>query len=333
MTLNFGTDNVYYVPEGQPLIFFDIYNMRRLEFHIGRWGLFYNQARMEYITNAVNSARSVWSRHQGRNQETEGNLKKVQSFLSDFPRRPFPSTPPLDLKNIFSLRGITFWVRCSDTPLESFFEEDYNERPVTSGGAGYTPLMGAIQLSSIGDYELDIHEGIEPEGFFLEIPKGSITIASLPPEEILPLDEGFFGAFGSSGNGHVINLTHESKVSEENLVCVPFERIGEHYYATLYFHLGTDAEFDVIHRFHEKRLGFVRAAMSELGFKLVCDKNGNALYTRGNSHIHLYANATGKESAGSRFLNPFLLITCHEGESAPGKRSQLMEEIIPLFWR
>ena len=333
MTLNFGTDNVYYVPEGQPLIFFDIYDMRRLEFHIGRWGLFYNQARMEYITNAVNSARSVWSRHQGRNQETEGNLKKVQSFLSDFPRRPFPSTPPLDLKNIFSLRGITFWVRCSDTPLESFFEEDYNERPVTSGGAGYTPLMGAIQLSSIGDYELDIHEGIEPEGFFLEIPKGSITIASLPPEEILPLDEGFFGAFGSSGNGHVINLTHESKVSEENLVCVPFERIGEHYYATLYFHLGTDAEFDVIHRFHEKRLGFVRAAMSELGFKLVCDKNGNALYTRGNSHIHLYANATGKESAGSRFLNPFLLITCHEGESAPGKRSQLMEEIIPLFWR
>jgi len=333
VTLNFGTDNVYYVPEGQPLIFFDIYNMRRLEFHIGRWGLFYNQARMEYITNAVNSARSVWSRHQGRNQETEGNLKKVQSFLSDFPRRPFPSTPPLDLKNIFSLRGITFWVRCSDTPLESFFEEDYNERPVTSGGAGYTPLMGAIQLSSIGDYELDIHEGIEPEGFFLEIPKGSITIASLPPEEILPLDEGFFGAFGSSGNGHVINLTHESKVSEENLVCVPFERIGEHYYATLYFHLGTDAEFDVIHRFHEKRLGFVRAAMSELGFKLVCDKNGNALYTRGNSHIHLYANATGKESAGSRFLNPFLLITCHEGESAPGKRSQLMEEIIPLFWR
>jgi hypothetical protein len=75
----------------------------------------------------------------------------------------------------------------------------------------------------------------------------------------------------------------------------------------------------------------VRAAMSELGFKLICDQNGNALYSRGDSHIHLYANAIGKESTGSRFLRPFLLITCHEGEGAPGKRSQLMEEITPLF--
>lgn len=333
MTLNFGTDNVYYVPEGQPLIFFDIYNMRRLEFHIDRWGLFYNQAHMEYITNAVNSAQDIWCRHQSRNPATQGNLEKVQSFLRDFPRRPFPSKSPLDLKNIFSLQEITFWVRCSDIPLESFFEEDYSKHPVTIQGAGYTPLMGAIQLSSIGDYELDIHEGIETKGFFLEIPEGSITIAPLPPEEILPLDEGYFGAFGSSGNGHVINLTHESKVSEENLVCVPFQRIGEHYYATLYFHLGTEVKFDIIRRFHEKRLGFMRAAMSELGFKLVCDQNGNALYSRDNSHIHLYANATGKESTGSRFLRPFLLVTCHEGEDAPGKRSHLMEEIIPLFWR
>lgn len=334
MTLNFGTDNIYYVPEGKPLAFYDIYHMRRLDFDLERWGLFYNKAHMKYIRDNVEAARDLWFKHQKKNPHVPQAMQKLSNFLDEMPARSFPSSQPFEMNAALSPAEISLWVRCSDSPQESFFEEDYKEQGSAQEiGRASLPVIGALILSSIGDYELSIHNQVNKQGFFLEIPEDGVVTSPLSPEEILPLDEGFFGAYGSSGEGRIINLSHESKVSEENLVCAPLYHIGADFFATLFFQLRTPVDFDVIKSFPENKLNFARSVLAELGFKLILDKYGNSLYQRGKSSIHLYSNAVGKETMGDAFLRPFYFIASHEGSLAPAKRAQLLKEIQPIFKR
>ncbi|HRR99621.1 MAG TPA: hypothetical protein P5128_05165 [Candidatus Sumerlaeia bacterium] len=334
MTLNFGTDNVYYVPEGQPLVFFDIYHMRRLDFNLERWELFYNKAHVKYIRKNVESARDLWFKHQKKNSRAPKVLKKLSNFLDELPERIYSVSQPFDIKAAVSPAEISLWVRCSDAPQESFFEEDYKEQTTTQElGCATLPVIGAFIFSSIGDYELNIHDQVEKHGFFLEIPEDGLVSLPLSPEAILPLETGFFGANGSSGDGMIINLNHESNISDENLVCAPLYRIGLDFFATLFFHLKTPVNYDVIKSFPEKKLNFARSVLAELGFKHVLDKSGNALYQRGKSSIHLYTNAVGKETIGAAFMRPFYFIASHEGSLAPAKRAQLLKEILLIFKR
>ena len=334
MSLNFETDNVYFVPPGQRFILYDIYHMRRLELDLDIWRLYYNQSGMKRIGKAVKTAESLWLEEHRDAREVEQARKEVKSFLSHFPTRPFPSRKGRRLEEKFSPQKITLWVRCSDKALESFEGEDYREKGPDSSRGISNPIEGSVYLSSIGDYELSIHAGMEPQGFFLKVPsRGGVTEHALPPDELLPLGEEFFGAFGSSGKGRLINLTPDARVSKENLACTPLYRIDSHYFATLYFHLQTIDVFDVLLRFAERKIEYTRALLAELGFKKALMINGNELYKRGGALLHLYINAAGKESFGSFYLPPFLLITQNEGKTDPASRSKLMEELLPRFSR
>ena len=124
MTLNFGTDNVYYVPEGQPLVFFFFFYMRRLDFNLERWELFYNKAHVKYIRKNVEAARDLWFKHQKKNPRAPQALKKLSNFLDELPERIYSVSQPFDIKAAVSPAEISLWVRCSDPPQESFFEED-----------------------------------------------------------------------------------------------------------------------------------------------------------------------------------------------------------------
>ncbi len=332
MSLNFGTDNIYFVPEGERLSLFDVYNMRKVELDCAHWGLFYNKAKFPVIRKALNAALKRWEKHQKGPDETARGRQAVDSLIGALPLRKFPTRRFLNLEKCLSPQEITFWVRCSDTPLESFFEEDYTLRKPTPAHTLTVPVIGSIRLAAIGDFELSIPEVVEREGFFLEVSKeNGIRIEMLPPEEMLPLDEGFFGAWGSSAQGRLINLTHDARVCEENLCCTTLHRIGSHYFATLYFHLRTKVEYNVVLKFSEKKLKYAYAHLEEIGFRLHKESARNAVFKRGDSIVHLYANVAGKETLGARFLPPFLLVTLNEGSTDPATRSKLVKDLLPRF--
>ena len=330
MSLNFGTDNVYYVPEGEKLAFYDIYHMRRVGMDFSLWNVFYNNARIQYVKGEINNAWRRWSSTEKDPQSVEHARKTVHSFLEHLPvKRLSPRDQP-DPTGILAPQDIYFWVKFSDRAVESFYPEDYPVKKRKTGKKASLPVIGSFYLSSIGDFELNIHEGVEERGFILEIPEtGGIVIENLPPEQILPLDESFFGAFGSSGRGRVVNLSHDSSISRENMCCTPLHKIARDFFVTLYFHVATSVIYDVMLSFPEKSLTFIRALLGEIGFKPGPDHGGNRVYSRGQTHVQLYSNAAGKETLGSRFLKPFLLVTSYENSTDPSDRSKLMEELIP----
>ena len=335
LSLNFGTDNICFVPEGQNLIIYDIYNMRRLCLDIRSWGVFFNKAHGERIRTEIDSARERWGKHQKSPGSIARGKKAMDSFLDAFPWQTYPLKDFLNVKEIVHPLEITFWVRCSDTSLESFYMEDYQlpaHRPPHKRLP--VPVIGSVYLSAIGDFELSIHEELLNEGFFLKIPPDSgITIAPLSCDEILPLDEGYFGAYSASEKGRIINLTHDAKISGENLCSTPLYRIGSYMFINLYCHLRTNVEFDVLHRFPERKIPYTRALLSEIGFHLEREHQGNEIYRREDSFVHLYTNAAGKETLGALYLPPFFLISSHEGRLDPATRTKLMEEFIPRFKR
>lgn len=330
LTLNFGTDNIYFVPEGKSLRIFDIYHMRCRELDLTHWNLHFNSSEFNQIENALHEAGTRWEKSiKHKNTRTRGK-QILQSFLQNFPNDSDPAQPCSDIQRLFSHQQITFWVRCSDTAQESFYAEDYPESSPVRTNKVSVPVMGSIFLSGIGDFELCIHENVIRGGFFLGFPEHTGIVGyPLPPDEILPLDEEFFGAFGSSGLGRIINLTHDSRISAENLCCTPLFRTGPHFYVTLYFHLVTKVDFDVLLRIPERKIAYMRSVLAELGFKLFFQYKENRVYRRKESVVHLYSNAVGKESFNHPFLSPFLLITLNEGSTDPSTRSKLMAEFLP----
>ncbi|MBN1901133.1 hypothetical protein JW926_07405 [Candidatus Sumerlaeota bacterium] len=330
MTLNFGTDNVYFVPEGGNLRIFDIYQMRRLELDIAGWNLYFNFQKFDQIDNAVRTALAAWGKNNKNPEISENAIRTVDSFLQNFPRNPYPGENHFPIDQKFSPQAISMWIRCSDTAQESFFIEDYREStPIPSHPISF-PVIGSVFLSRIGDFEFNVHEDCGSDGFFLQMPDPScIRDYPLSPDQILPLDEEFFGSFGSSGLGRMVNLTYDAKVCEENLGCTPLFRIGENFFVTLYFHLATNAEFDVLFRIPERKTRYIRSVLSELGFEKYSEYRENVVYKRGESILHFYSNAAGKESFSMPFLPCFILITLHEGSRDPAARSRLMAEFLP----
>ena len=335
MSLNFGTDNICFVPEDENLAIYDVYNMRRLFLDIGSWGIFFNQAHRERIRGEIDSARIRWEKHQKSHQSIAGEKEVLDAFLDAFPWQSYPSNDFLNVGEIVHPQEITFWVRCSDTALESFYMEDYRlPAPLSPQKTMPVPVIGSVCLSSLGDYELSIHEEFLNKGFFLKIPPDSgIKISPLSCDQILPLDEGYFGAYSASEKGRIINLTHDARISGENLCTAPLYRVGSHMFINLYFHLRTNVEFDVLLRIPERKIQYARALFSEIGFKLFLEHQGNEIYQRDDSFVHLYTNAAGKETLGALYLPPFFLIGSHEGSLDPATRSKLMEEFIPRFKR
>jgi len=334
MTLNFGTENIYFVPEGEKFCFIDMYHMKRKEWDISKWQVFFNKNHMQDIRLSFDTALKRWqnSLEKGKKKSSSQRKKNLGSFVDNIPYKRYPSQGILGANSLLSPQETTLWVRFSDIPQESFFSEDYQEHLKDTRKRIAVPVMGSFFLSHIGDFELNIHENVFDKSFFLSIPRNKPVLESdLPPERLLPLDEEFFGAFGSSGKGRMINLTHKARISKENLFCLPLCRSGVYFFATLYCHIRTNAEFDVVFTFSENKIDYARSVLAELGFTITCKCNSNEIHTRNRTVVHLYTNAVGKETFSSPFLPPFIFVTAYKGSSDPGKRSQLMEELLPHF--
>ncbi len=332
MTLNFETDNIFYVPEGGRLRIYDLYHWRIVSIDVHNFRLYLNTTYLADIKKKVTEAyrRSIAKRsHTSREEKVRSKLKE---FFNSLEVASAPAEQNLLLQRIFAPQQATFWVRLSDGPLESFFPDDYQHSQPTPRTLNMFPLYGSLVFSALGDYEFTLPQEHYDQAFLLDVPPTTgITVCDLPADQLLPIDNEFCGSFGYSNKGNLITYTQSSEISTENLCCIPLYRIRSSLYATLYLHLQTSVKYDVIIKLPERVLPTLHNLFAEHGFHRIHEQNGNAIYRRQGDVLHVYENVAGKESLGSRFLAPFILLVQKNGTHHPGERSTLIDELALRF--
>lgn len=330
MSIGFGTDNIYYVPEGEYLSVIDLYHFHRVMLKPAEWSLFYDADRVGYCIEQIATFLSQWKEGREAEQITEAATISA-SFLDSLVTCPTPKQFHSGLKDVFEPQNVVYWIRCSDAPLESFFPEDYQKSPSGVKVEKAMPVIGSFRLSVLDDAEIPLHKSEEDTGFYLHASEESYYRETLDPLTLLPLNEGFFGSHGSSGKGRVINLDHDARISNENMICTPLHTNGKYFYATLYCHLKTQVNYQVIFPFPERRMDFANALFSELGYESVKQENGNEIFRRGDDIVHYYSNAAGKETLGKTNLKPFIVAVMAGKSTAPSRRAPLLQEFRKRF--
>ncbi|MCD6384383.1 hypothetical protein J7M23_01270 [Candidatus Sumerlaeota bacterium] len=342
-SLNFGCDNIFFVPEGEPLRIYDLYNWRVLEFDTSKLSVFLNQNYLPAIKEKIYEARERFCRKES-GENRKALQENIDKFISSIQVKKFQG---LDLRRaqseldaLFYPQSIRVWLRISDEPLESFFEEDYPERPFqpqSPSSALLLPVNGSIYLGCVEEFETALPLDEESGGFPFVLQLDSektVQISQISAFEFLPLIDDFCGAFGSSGRGNLINYTHHATVSQENLAALPLYRVGDCYYSTLYFSLSTKVEYDVMMRITEKQFANAFKTICRAGFQVVKEYVDNYIFRRGDDVVHLYGGAASKESlSASRFLPPFLLVVANDTDFSPEQRSKLLALFSDLFSR
>lgn len=342
-SLNFGTDNIYVVPPGESLQIYDIYNWRVLKLNLARLKVYLNQDYLPEIKRELASVRKRLATLLQGKKPLVGE-KELNGFFEGFNSCMLPQldsqAAQTALNKIFAPQSVTFWLRISDEPLESFFPEDYWDRAgneVISEQELLLPVNVSLYLGSLEGYELPLALDDEASGVPFVIgfkPEQLLQVASIPPLEFLPLADDFCGALGASGRGIVINYTPFATLSQQNLAATPLYKVGAAHYVTLYFSLTTRAEYNIIFPLTEKQTQIAIEKMQQAGFRIVKYENENYLLRRQDSIVHLYCSAPGKETVSvDKFLPPFLLLVANEGKCSPAERAALMSvlsDIIPL---
>jgi hypothetical protein len=341
-SLNFGTDNIFYVPEDKTLTIFDIYNWRVIELDISRIRCYLNTGHEPFVRDKIrDSTQLTFEKDKDREKVLAEVEEAIEEFMVGFQRRAFPTLASQDAdeitRDLFYPQSIVFWVRISDVSLESFFDEDYGELGDlhSFNDEVIIPINTAIYLNCLETLEqafpIEKESGTYPFalGFSEE---GTVEIQELSPFELLPLIDDYCGAYGSSGRGIMINYTHHTTVSEVNLASVPLYKSGPRHYVTLYFSLSTNVDKDITLRLTEKQFRESVSKLEGVGFQVVKTEGANYVMRRGDDVVHLYGSAMSKEAlTGSMYLSPFLLVAANDTDMDPERRSELLSLFLQLF--
>lgn len=332
MTLNFETDNIFYVPEGGMLRIFDLYDWRIFSLDVHNFRLYLNTRYRGDIKKKANEAYRRAIAKKTYSSQKKQIRPKLKEFFNSLEVASAPAKQNLLLQRIFAPQQANFWMRLSDSPLESFFPDDYQRRQPTPRPLNVLPLYGSLIFSTLGDYELMLPQEDYDQAFLLDVPPSTgISVSRLPADQLLPIDNEFCGSFGYSNKGNLITYTKSSEISTENLCCIPLYRIHDTLYATLYLHLQTPVKYDVIIKLPERVLPTLHNLFAEHGFHRIHERNGNTIYRRQDDVLHLYKNVAGRESLGRRFLVPFILLVQKNGTHNPDERSKLIDELALRF--
>jgi hypothetical protein len=77
----------------------------------------------------------------------------------------------------------------------------------------------------------------------------------------------------------------------------------------------------------EERVDEMAGLIKGLGYNVVKENSGNWIFKKGGDVVHYYGNAAGKESLGSRFASPMILVVRADGKGDVQSRSNLTEEL------
>ena len=367
----FGTDHIIYVPENEPFRYMDLYHWRRMEWDVHLMRARLRQSVIELSRQRCKDSMKEYFKTPEGLEDQAKTRALVDSFWRDIrSRTECPEPPLLDSQwpmDKAAPQKLTFWVRISDAPAESFFEEDYDSTPLLSSsssdpfspaadssaspaesgaapGRKAIPVYGNLTLKSLGDAEIALpHEGPEA-GFLLDFdPENSFRMETLDPRRPLPICQEFCGYRGASNRGYAANYTIEGKIASENLGCIPLHSFGHSAYATLYFYMKTIIQYDLVVRIRERRLEQAIHKLKAMGYSIYAEGASFKIWERpsgASSHasgtgesaggmdiLHLYVGIPGKEAEGARFMRPFVLAICQGGSYAPEKRSKLIAEL------
>ncbi len=312
---------------------YDLYDWRIFSLDVHNFRLYLNTTYRGDIKKKVNEAYRRAIAKKSHSSQKNKIQPKLKEFFNSLEVASAPAGQNPLLQRIFAPQQATFWMRLSDGPLESFFPDDYqHSQPTTPRPLNIFPLYGSLIFSTLGDYELMLPEEDYDQAFLLDVPPTTgISVSPLPADQLLPIDNEFCGAFGYSNKGNLITYTQSSEISTENLCCIPLYRIHDTLYATLYLHLQTPVGYDVIIKPPERVLPTLHNLFAEHGFHRIHEQKGNAIYRRQDDVLHLYENVAGRESLGSRFLDPFILLVQKNGTHNPAERSKLIDELALSF--
>ncbi len=322
MSLNFEGDNIFYVPEGQMLTFYDIFKMRKIFFNISKFRVHINQLREDIINERVAETLEIIKEESiSKYEEKMGKMKSFLGNLSYFDERQIVLTDP---KTLTQFLDITFWVRISDIPLETYFDEDYLDEMDSEGDYFNLPTVGGIPLSSLGDFEMNFFDN--EFDIILQIPKrDGIIVKPLDVYEFLPIIDEFCGYFGTSNKGNLVNYDLSGKIAKENLCCSPISKKGTNLFQSLYFQIKTEEKFNLT--LNVKPDKAIRV-LKQMGFEAIKEDERAMIFGRDEDVIHLYSGLPGVEYSDFPIVPTFLIAMQAKGSLEPNDRELLIREML-----
>lgn len=326
----FGTNDVIYVPAGQPLVFDDVYRWKRFKIDIDQLGLRIRPGAFEEVATKMRAALEI-VRHSPRFVDSAMQISQnTDGFLRDLATHAGAAEEPIQASFAERLKAnqASWWLRISDLPGESFFEEDYERRAKTIPNPLPHHTYGSVSIAQLDGLDVPL-SGDDEDGspFSIDTPEnGGVTRWSIVPTEPLALVHEYCGEHGASANGRTVNVSTLGELTEAHQFCTPMARLGS-LYVTLYFHYIVGSHGRVIGRIPETALEHYLAVVKHSGFALANEGPTWRIFQRDGDVLHFYSGLAGKEVEGVETIPPFMLVTRSGDSDDPLLRAELFEAV------
>jgi hypothetical protein len=330
MTAGFGTENVCWVPEGECLRFVDLLHWTEWRLDLDRWRLALPVQAREALIAQTREALNLCRARAEKEPETFRDVEHAESFLitlSEHLDPPSESTTSLTTP-LGPLASI--WVRLSDIPLESFFEEDYRPTPEPVKSFGCISSLGALRLPLCDDLEVPLM-GADPEDRIAVLTPAIDCVGEypLPLDQPPPVLDEFCGLRGNSNRGKMVNLTLDAKISSDTPIATPLFRLGRGGgFATIYFHFQTPTSPTVLLPLPPGHVHRVESSLESQGFQRTLSERRNQIWKRDEDWVHCLWNIPGLESEDLPVLDPIIVVAQAEGSRDPALREALLAAIL-----
>lgn len=326
MTVGFGTENLVFVPAGAELEIWDVYHWRRARLDMRR--------------------ATVHLREDGRDRII-AELEKLEGGQEPAaPEHPFAKLTGrrgvgIDLDPLCQARaqahptdtdpgglGLSWWVRLSDRPQESFHEDDYLEAADPPDMGVAYPVYGALELAGRRQPMEIALPGSGPDApMWLVLPGDGVGFdEAVDARTPLPLVEEFCGAGGVSARGRSVNVRHDGTVAGEHMGAVPVRKLGG-FFATAYFHLSMEVAHRVMLTVDGARRSSIEELLVRSRFARTAGRDGCEVFERDGDVIHVYDGLEGRESVGVPLMPSLVVAVRAQGSCDPEARSVLAAQV------
>jgi hypothetical protein len=329
MTFPFETDNICYVPPGEPLRLYDLLGWRRIDLTVHNVGFRLDPHMLPAVHDRAKIALDL----------AEGDMGNFDRALEEVRVRDFLAKASLAVKSPTSTREFeqalhpiqpTFWARVSQAPMESFHHEDYEQTPTPEPDAPVVlSSIGSVAFNALGQIECDLLSE-SPHSFHLAAPAAHPAASSttLDPFEPLPLVYEYCGSMGASSRGAMVAIDSRAQIPESLMAAVPLRRDGDNLYETLYLSAAIATEKPPLRPLTPAQTDQVARSLKAAGFEPKRRSRRFSVWTRGDDAIQAYQGLPGKESEGFLVMPPFCVAALADGSTDCAARFALLTEVL-----